>query len=97
MALNETRTDDYRTDSPRPATIAELYERSVRASREAWKSGGELAAPAPVVRDEAAASGVRVDVASIPKIADLQARHAAAALVAWRTNPGDGVRGPVSR
>jgi len=83
-----------------------MYERSLRASREAWRA--DPAASAPVRHDTAApgvvqddeAAGVRVDapdVRAIPKIADLQARHAAAALVAWRTNPGDGVRAPGKR
>ena len=91
-------------DSPRPPTLGEMYERSLLASREAWKNSGTLATTAPGMRHDAPHDagvvreddGVRIDVASIPKIADLYARHAATALVAWK-NGGDGSRGPVSR
>ena len=101
--MSTSRTDDHRTDTPRPLTVAERYARSVRASGDAWKNNGELAAPAPGVRHDATADhasdasdapdttdGVRLDVNNLPCIGALYSRHAARALSAWRNN-GDGV------
>jgi hypothetical protein len=78
-------------------TVAEMYANSLQASQSAWKNTGELASPAPGrVRDAVAphddGDGVRLD--AIPTVASLYERHLRESLTRWRTNPGDGVRGP---
>jgi len=74
-------------------SITEMHNRAHERLRNAWREDS-----APPVREAAttdhapdtAGAGVRIDVASIPRVADLYARHAARALSAWRNN-GDGV------
>lgn len=73
-------------------TVSEMYEEQVRASREAWRAPST--APAPRVRHDASTQdatvrdGTRVDVASIPKIADLYEASVRRSLSAWK-NTGD--------
>ena len=78
--------------------MSEMYERSARASREAWRNSGD-AAPAPRVRDDAPTTDpdatVRLDATPDHCRRALDAarvRHAEYSRTAWR-NAGDGVGG----
>jgi hypothetical protein len=95
------------SDNDRIPSITELFNRAAEASRNRWREAPAAARqdtmlpPAPgFVREARPDEGVRTDapdVRAIPKVSDLQARYEAAARVAWKTNPGDGVRALVTK
>jgi hypothetical protein len=82
-----------RTDATRQ--VADLYERSVCASREAWRQDSDVSAAASV-SDVPALDAVRID-AAVPSVADCarrldaaRERHAQYSRDAWRNGGATG-------
>jgi len=81
----------FRTDVVEPIpTVAELHARHAEAARNRWKASGDVPpAPgqAPTAADARPDPGAeRIDMASIPKVADLYEKHRRESLNRWKNS-----------